>query len=643
MPRSNESIPITLWESSVLAGTSRNHPIDVDRELDSIDTIESSIIEDRMTAQGWYITGLPESSSSVETMGHKAHPVDERVHTPLRNHQEKALAQMAGMERGPIVLRDVTVRTRVGVLADPPGSGKTLSVLAHVASAPLPQTDYMCASTPHSMLGLASVQIHEDPAPMRWTPIDATLVVVPHYLEFQWIQDLKEHTSLRYTTVGRKHMQTNLCELMEGFDVILCKNTVYKPFLDEMQRQVPDGKWARMVVDEADSVRIPSGPMPMADFYWLVTATPDRLFQGTVKSRVVRDIAHQVPWEGLFHLNLQRYVCITNPVDATITRTHPNVQWMRYRCTRPRDVHMLENLISEDAFACLTADDRIGAASLMGHVVDESSLVSTVAHRLRADIEQTQLVLEGMQVQETSPQVETVIRNAEARMRDLLRKWETLEERLRQRGDCPICYGEIRSEDPYVTYACCQNRTCTDCCAQLSKGLRLLEYGVRDAQCPFCRTALNTHSVIVAQNEQGRTQRRTRSSLVSKTECLERMIRTHIANDADFRMIVFSESSGRWDNVADKLDEMRVPYETIKGSATEVERIVRRFRQNHTRVLLLNTMDVGSGLNLQCATDLVLYHEPSSIDLRTQVVGRADRPGRTNGLRVHVLTYEDEG
>lgn len=588
---------------------------------------------------GWYISGRASPVGSESEMGNKTHAVSPRVRATLHEHQVRALGQMAVMEQGPMVQRRTTVQTRVGVLADPPGSGKTLTVLAHVASCPLPHTDFMCASTPHTTMGLTSIQVHDDQGPGRWTPIHCTLVVVPHYLEFQWMQDLKEHTDLRYTSVGRKHMQTDLLDLVNQFDIVLCKNTVYKPFAEEMLRQVPDGKWARVVVDEADSVRIPDGPVVLSDFYWLVTATPERMFRDTAKSNFVRDVSRQVPWDALFHMHLERCLWIHNACPMSGPTEASRVDWVRYHCIQPRDVHILQDLISEDAYTCLTADDRTGAAELMGQIVDESTLVATVAQKMRIDIEQTQLVLEGMQMQEPTPQVQTVVRNAETRMRDLLQKWETLEGRIRTRGDCPICYSEIQPHDPYVLYACCQNRTCTDCCAHLSKGLRLPEYGVRDAECPFCRTSLSSQSVIVAQNDDARRQRRTRSSLVSKQECLERLIRTRMPGRSEFRMLIFSESSGRWDRIAETLSRMNVDYETLRGGATQVERIVRRFREGQVRVLLLNTLDIGSGLNLQCATDLVLYHEPSTDDLRTQVVGRADRPGRTHPLHVHLLTY----
>ena len=43
--------------------------------------------------------------------------------------------------------------------------------------------------------------------------------------------------------------------------------------------------------------------------------------------------------------------------------------------------------------------------------------------------------------------------------------------------------------------------------------------------------------------------------------------------------------------------------------------------------LCLNYINNGAGINLQEATDIILYHEMNE-DLSTQIIGRANRIGR---------------
>ena len=55
----------------------------------------------------------------------------------------------------------------------------------------------------------------------------------------------------------------------------------------------------------------------------------------------------------------------------------------------------------------------------------------------------------------------------------------------------------------------------------------------------------------------------------------------------------------------------------------------------------MNAQHYGSGLNLQMATDIVIYHEMVK-ELETQVIGRAQRLGRSEPLLVHYLLHENE-
>jgi len=56
---------------------------------------------------------------------------------------------------------------------------------------------------------------------------------------------------------------------------------------------------------------------------------------------------------------------------------------------------------------------------------------------------------------------------------------------------------------------------------------------------------------------------------------------------------------------------------------------------------MLNAINYGSGLNLHMATDIVIYHE-LDIELETQVIGRAQRLGRTEPLNVYYLQNDNE-
>ena len=59
------------------------------------------------------------------------------------------------------------------------------------------------------------------------------------------------------------------------------------------------------------------------------------------------------------------------------------------------------------------------------------------------------------------------------------------------------------------------------------------------------------------------------------------------------------------------------------------------------QILLLTTQYSASGINLENTSDIVLYHSMSE-DKTKQIIGRGQRPGRTNQLHVWKLHYENE-
>ena len=68
--------------------------------------------------------------------------------------------------------------------------------------------------------------------------------------------------------------------------------------------------------------------------------------------------------------------------------------------------------------------------------------------------------------------------------------------------------------------------------------------------------------------------------------------------------------------------------------------VLERFKNGITKIILLNTQYAGSGIEINCATDVIIFHS-MGLD-KQQAIGRAQRVGRTSVLNIHNLCYEDE-
>ena len=56
---------------------------------------------------------------------------------------------------------------------------------------------------------------------------------------------------------------------------------------------------------------------------------------------------------------------------------------------------------------------------------------------------------------------------------------------------------------------------------------------------------------------------------------------------------------------------------------------------------MLNAKYFGAGMNLQMTTDLVIFHRFNA-EMEEQIIGRAQRNGRTSPLNVYYLLHENE-
>ena len=107
-------------------------------------------------------------------------------------------------------------------------------------------------------------------------------------------------------------------------------------------------------------------------------------------------------------------------------------------------------------------------------------------------------------------------------------------------------------------------------------------------------------------------------------------------------MLIFSNYYKSFTKIAEILETNGIKFKEIKGTGSSVNNTIKMYKDtDDLNCLLLNSTNAGAGLNLENTTDLVLYHNMSS-EVSIQVVGRAQRPGRTSPLNIYRLVYDNE-
>jgi SNF2 family DNA or RNA helicase len=114
-----------------------------------------------------------------------------------------------------------------------------------------------------------------------------------------------------------------------------------------------------------------------------------------------------------------------------------------------------------------------------------------------------------------------------------------------------------------------------------------------------------------------------------------------IVNKKDAKILIFADFQQTFDKIKYKLEHEKINYDILKGTNKTMENIINNFKNGNTKILMLNATNFGAGLNLQEATDVIIYHRFTK-ETEEQVIGRAQRLGRTTSLNVYYLIHNNE-
>jgi len=124
---------------------------------------------------------------------------------------------------------------------------------------------------------------------------------------------------------------------------------------------------------------------------------------------------------------------------------------------------------------------------------------------------------------------------------------------------------------------------------------------------------------------------------LKKSEALLKLIRENPKG----KFLVFSRYDNPFDQIANACASEGITIRQVKGNKDVVNSIINSFESGTTRVLFLNSLYSGAGLNIISASHVVLLHSMTSEEQK-QIVGRAYRLGRTEELNLVRLVHPGE-
>jgi len=618
---------------------------------------------------------LKSSLNASSTMA----PQPDHIKIPLKIHQRTLLHAARKLEtnrpNGILCKDGAQMYTKYGVIADRVGSGKSLVALSLIGME-RPQTEmYMAeASTNQDVVVIKKYDEHKKLLDEGFNPTNASLLVIPHSLVSQWERYVKEQTTLKYLIVKTRKIATanTIKDDVAKVDIVVVSSTMWKDFI--MQDGAPKIYWSRLLIDEADTcqVQIASEDSVRAAFYWFISASWTNMIFPNYTS-LWRQEQHKVYYplafdyfknsgqyiriEGVRRNNIVSRMCVSgnypnlraNYSWRLILRNNeefiqqslkmPEINHHRWTCAIPQNVQLLHDMIGPHVMEMLHAGDHESALQALGIQEDSvTNVVEGVTRHLQQQLDTAVKFRDWrMSMQfptEKAKQEEK--EKCEAKITEYQNKLTSLKERISDHKDksCPICCDDM--EKPTVT-PCCRNLFCFAC---LVEALR------RNPVCPLCRTSISSTSNLTILSDDVKAKptkanKKEEKPLSDEEKTKARRLLEFLEKNPTAKVLLFSSYDKTFEKLAPVFDEKGITYSMVNGTSARIQKLIRELGESKQQLLCLNARHLGAGLNIDCATHVILYHRMSE-EMEKQIIGRAYRFGRTTDLDVIHLLHANE-
>jgi SNF2 family DNA or RNA helicase len=523
----------------------------------------------------------------------------------LYPHPLCAVKMMENLEeKKNIMTTSYHIDTNMGIYSDLIGYGKTLTMVALILR-DINKFHQKETFVKEIISGVFGNGVIVKKTMLNYQKINATLIICSASIVKQWKEEILS-TPLRFITIFKKKILDNFT--ISDFDIVICLPSFYNGLIDRFSNYA----WKRLVYDEPTHTKIKCMKFPTCQFLWLISSTPyDLLNKSPQSNHFLSNV-----FSNCMDLNTLRNIIIKNK-DEFVKKSFemPSIHHLYYECYQPL-LFLVRDLISFHIAEMISAGNIEKAIKQLGGN-STSNVYELVISEKKEELAMVKCKIEKYVQHEDD---EKIIKWQE-KFATITRQLQECEERFKDvlLNACNICLSTLK-EPVFIT--CCQNIFCGNCffCWMKSK-----------KTCPICRNNVSSDMITYIQtnNESTlETPKRKKNKQETLLEILE--------SNSQGKYIIFSNYDETFQNIRDLLDDEKISFTEIKGCMETREKQLESFKLGQKNVLFLNSLTNGAGINIQEATDIILYHKMSE-DIQSQVIGRAYRIGRKDPLNVHHL------
>ena len=536
----------------------------------------------------------------------------------LFKHQLASIYRMEKLEREQYVINNLPLfvypnvikrETKLGIFADPTGSGKTLGIIGLIIRDKMswPMTlPWIREKITVESAGLVTVRISKN-----YERLPATLILVSSSIIVQWKKELMR-TDLKVELIASKKD----VDTLDAFscDVVLVTTSMYNYVVKTHTRYV----WKRFIFDEPGHTRVSGMKEVQAGFYWLVTATPNaittyhRNCHGSFMKKII-----DVSWSD-FETHFEHLIIRNDPQFVQTSFSIPKSNHISHRCHLPLS-KTINGLVHPTITTMVEAGNIEGAITLLGGNKTKN-IIELVRKKKKEELKEAEFKIELYQSRGDINQVRSWKNkrlHIHTQISELALRFDEM-----LGGNCFICYEKLTCP---VLETNCQNLFCGKC---------LITWLKCKKNCPICRASIKITNLVYVKEEEEKkdTNKNIRIQPKTKIDTVAEIVQ----KTPNGKFLIFSSYDETFEPICRMLNEQKISFALMKGSSKTRQKTIDRFKKGDLKVIFLNSTFDSAGLNLQETTDLILYHEMRTL-VRDQIIGRAERFGRKDPLRIHFL------
>jgi hypothetical protein len=408
----------------------------------------------------------------------------------------------------------------------------------------------------------------------------------------------------------------------------------------------------RKIIDEIDSIKIKNYFTFYGKWNWYVTSSIENLLNPE-NAKCSKDVRTEIKET----IGYQYVSCLTNFVinNRQFIKYSENLTVPKYvyvSIETPKYIDILYNYLPKNVINCLNASNIIDAVQLIGcQYTTNKNLVDIIKKKMDADLQSyNQNLIQARQKLVYLTTAKNELKNKQDKIEsdrielasvrskcssakksiitinDHIQKITSdivgIETKMNnvEKTNCQICLESIKN---LSLSPCCNSNFCLGCiCKYLDENLN---------KCPICAQHIKPQQLISVVN----------SDVIDECNTKIGYLTNKILTNKDKRFLLFTDYENTFDSIINNFKRNDISFAKVSGSSSHIEKVLKDFTDKKYQVLLLNAQYFGTGLNIQMADEIILYHRMTS-DKETQIIGRAQRIGRETRLTVNYLCYNNE-